>query len=137
MLIHFFITCIFSLASIALTYFFSNSNNLINNMPIFLVIFIFPIFEELFFRAYLLTFLEQKTKYSNLIQALIFSILHFNNIQKIYTFFFALYLGYVAKKENIYLCIILHILFNLIGIYLFKIMPLYYTRFTSIILTSF
>ncbi|WP_353933977.1 CPBP family intramembrane glutamic endopeptidase [Sneathia sanguinegens] len=106
-------------------------------MPIFLVIFIFPIFEELFFRAYLLTFLEQKTKYSNLIQALIFSILHFNNIQKIYTFFFALYLGYVAKKENIYLCIILHILFNLIGIYFFKIMPLYYTRFTSIILTSF
>ena len=128
MLIHFFITCIFSLASIALTYFFSNSNNLINNMPIFLVIFIFPIFEELFFRAYLLTFLEQ---------TLIFSILHFNNIQKIYTFFFALYLGYVAKKENIYLCIILHILFNLIGIYFFKIMPLYHTRFTSVILTSF
>lgn len=78
-----------------------------------------PIAEEVIFRKWTSDFLKKKTKYYNIIQALIFALWHRYFIQKIYTFILGVFLGNVKdKKENIWLCIYLHMMFNITGIYL-------------------
>ena len=78
-----------------------------------------PIAEEVIFRKWTFDFLKKKTKYYNIIQALIFALCHRYFIQKIYTFISGIFLGNVKdKKGNIWLCIYLHMLFNITGIYL-------------------
>ena len=78
-----------------------------------------PIAEEVIFRKWTSDFLKKKTKYYNIIQALIFALWHRYFIQKIYTFILGVFLGNVKdKKGNIWLCIYLHMLFNITGIYL-------------------
>ncbi len=120
---HIIITTIFSfivlftLKHINNKEYITHSNNLIKDLPIIYILFIGPIFEELLFRGYILTFLENKTKYANFIQASIFSLIHINPLQIIYTFIFSLYLGNLKRKYGIYFCIFLHILFNFIGYY--------------------
>lgn len=120
---HIFITAIFSFIVILTLKYMNNleyiaySNSLVKDLPIIYILFIGPLFEELLFRGYILSFLENKTKYANLIQASIFSLIHINPIQIIYTFIFSFYLGYLKKIYGIYFCIFLHILFNFIGYY--------------------
>ena len=78
-----------------------------------------PIAEEVIFRKWTFDFLKKKTKYYNIIQALIFALCHRYFIQKIYTFISGIFLGNVKdRKGNIWLCIYLHMLFNITGIYL-------------------
>ena len=78
-----------------------------------------PIAEEVIFRKWTFDFLKKKTKYYNVIQALIFALWHRYFIQKIYTFILGVFLGNVKdKKGNIWLCIYLHMLFNITAIYL-------------------
>lgn len=78
-----------------------------------------PIAEEVIFRKWTFDFLKKKTKYYNIIQALIFALWHRYFMQKIYTFILGVFLGNVKdKKGNIWLCIYLHMLFNITGIYL-------------------
>ena len=68
-----------------------------------------PIAEEVIFRKWTFDFLKKKTKYYNIIQALIFALCHRYFIQKIYTFISGIFLGNVKdKKGNIWLCIYLH-----------------------------
>lgn len=78
-----------------------------------------PIVEELGCRGisfnYARSFLPMWA--ANIIQALMFAVLHGNPIQMIYTFLFALVLGYVyAKCGKIIVPIILHMLFNSISV---------------------
>lgn len=78
-----------------------------------------PIAEEVIFRKWTFDFLKKKTKYYNVIQALIFALWHKYFMQKVYTFILGVFLGNVKdKKGNIWLCIYLHMLFNITGIYL-------------------
>lgn len=78
-----------------------------------------PIVEEVIFRKWTFNFLKKKTKYYNVIQALMFAMYHRYFVQKIYTFILGVFLGNVKdKKGNIWLCIYLHMLFNITGIYL-------------------
>lgn len=118
---HVLITVIYALIVVNLLKLINNKeyiiymNKLIKDMPIFFILFIIPIFEEFLFRGYILSYLELKIKYANIIQAIIFALLHINPIQIIYTFILALYLGYLKKYYGIYFCIFLHLLFNFIG----------------------
>ena len=86
---------------------------LTKNIPLIYILILAPIFEEYLFRGYIFSFLQTKTKYANLIQALLFSLLHINPIQIVYTFILGYYLGNIQKKYGIYYCIFLHIVFNL------------------------
>jgi len=75
--------------------------------------------EEMIFREGFFIILKNKMKYYNVIQALIFALCHRYFIQKIYTFISGIFLGNVKdRKGNIWLCIYLHMLFNITGIYL-------------------
>ena len=66
-----------------------------------------PIAEEVIFRKWTSDFLKKKTKYYNIIQALIFALWHRYFIQKIYTFILGVFLGNVKdKKGNIWLAYI-------------------------------
>lgn len=74
-----------------------------------------PICEELIFRG--LTFSKLRLAFSfwtaNVLQALLFAGFHMNKLQAVYVFVMGLALGYVAEKTgNIYITIILHILYN-------------------------
>ena len=78
-----------------------------------------PIVEEVIFRKWTFNFLKKKTKYYNVIQALMFAMYHRYFVPKLYTFLLGVFLGNVKdKKGNIWLCIYLHMLFNITGIYL-------------------
>lgn len=75
-----------------------------------------PIFEEIFFRG--VVYSEARKSggflYSNLLQSLVFGILHLNIIQGFYAFFVGFSLGCVLHfRKSIYLCVLIHILFNL------------------------
>ena len=91
----------------------------VNEMLKFLVF--YPIGEELLLRGLILQFLKKKTKYANLIQAVIFGILHLNPIKFIYTTISGIFFGNVRLKPNpIWLIILLHSTFNLVSIFLYK-----------------
>ena len=91
----------------------------VNELLKFLVF--YPIGEELLLRGLILQFLKKKTKYANLIQAVIFGILHLNPIKFIYTTISGIFFGNVRLKPNpIWWIILLHSTFNLISIFLYK-----------------
>ena len=81
----------------------------------------YPIGEELLLRGLILQFLKKKTKYANLIQAVIFGILHLNPIKFIYTTISGIFFGNVRLKPNpIWWITLLHSTFNLVSIFLYK-----------------
>ena len=91
----------------------------VNELLKFLVF--YPIGEELLLRGLMLHFLKKKTKYANLIQAIIFGILHLNPIKFIYTTISGIFFGNVRLKPNpIWWIILLHSTFNLVSIFLYK-----------------
>ena len=91
----------------------------VNELLKFLVF--YPIGEELLLRGLILHFLKKKTKYANLIQAVIFGILHLNPIKIIYTTISGIFFGNVRLKPNpIWWIILLHSTFNLVSIFLYK-----------------
>ena len=91
----------------------------VNELLKFLVF--YPVGEELLLRGLILHFLKKKTKYANLIQAIIFGILHLNPIKFIYTTISGIFFGNVRLKPNpIWWIILLHSTFNLVSIFLYK-----------------
>ena len=91
----------------------------VNEMLKFLVF--YPIGEELLLRGLILQFLKKKTKYANLIQAVIFGILHLNPIKIIYTTISGIFFGNVRLRPSpIWWTILLHSTFNLVSIFLYK-----------------
>ena len=91
----------------------------VNELLKFLVF--YPIGEELLLRGLILQFLKKKTKYANLIQAVIFGILHLNPIKIIYTTISGIFFGNVRLKPHpIWWIILLHSTFNLVSIFLYK-----------------
>ena len=91
----------------------------VNELLKFLIF--YPIGEELLLRGLILQFLKKKTKYANLIQAVIFGILHLNPIKFIYTTISGIFFGNVRLKPNpIWWIILLHSTFNLVSIFLYK-----------------
>ena len=91
----------------------------VNELLKFLIF--YPIVEELLLRGLILKFLKKKTKYANLIQAVIFGILHLNPIKFIYTTISGIFFGNVRLKPNpIWWIILLHSTFNLVSIFLYK-----------------
>ena len=91
----------------------------VNELLKFLVF--YPVVEELLLRGLILHFLKKKTKYANLIQAVIFGILHLNPIKIIYTTISGIFFGNVRLRPSpIWWTILLHSTFNLISIFLYK-----------------
>ena len=91
----------------------------VNELLKFLVF--YPVGEELLLRGLILQFLKKKTKYANLIQAVIFGILHLNPIKIIYTTISGIFFGNVRLRPNpIWWIILLHSTFNLVSIFLYK-----------------
>lgn len=91
----------------------------VNELLKFLVF--YPVGEELLLRGLILHFLKKKTKYANLIQAVIFGILHLNPIKIIYTTISGIFFGNVRLRPSpIWWTILLHSTFNLISIFLYK-----------------
>ena len=91
----------------------------VNELLKFLVF--YPVGEELLLRGLILHFLKKKTKYANLIQAVIFGILHLNPIKIIYTTISGIFFGNVRLRPNpIWWIILLHSTFNLVSIFLYK-----------------
>ena len=91
----------------------------VNELLKFLVF--YPIGEELLLRGLILQFLKKKTKYANLIQAIIFGILHLNPIKFIYTTISGIFFGNVRLRPSpIWWTILLHSTFNLVSIFLYK-----------------
>lgn len=91
----------------------------VNELLKFLVF--YSIGEELLLRGLILQFLKKKTKYANLIQAVIFGILHLNPIKIIYTTISGIFFGNVRLRPNpIWWIILLHSTFNLVSIFLYK-----------------
>ena len=91
----------------------------VNELLKFLVF--YPVGEELLLRGLILQFLKKKTKYANLIQAIIFGILHLNPIKFIYTTISGIFFGNVRLRPSpIWWTILLHSTFNLVSIFLYK-----------------
>ena len=91
----------------------------VNELLKFLVF--YPVGEELLLRGLILHFLKKKTKYANLIQAVIFGILHLNPIKFIYTTISGIFFGNVRLRPSpIWWTILLHSTFNLVSIFLYK-----------------
>ncbi len=77
-----------------------------------------PIFEELLFRGLIFGELSKAMPVflANIIQALLFALMHANVIQGVYTFILAFMLGMVLYKTRcIYIPIIMHIVFNMLS----------------------
>lgn len=75
-----------------------------------------PIAEELIFRGILLNQICKKYSFiiANIIQASIFALLHFDLYGFCFLFIFGIILGIVCKYSNIYCCILIHSLNNLL-----------------------
>ncbi|NLZ52442.1 MAG: CPBP family intramembrane metalloprotease [Thermoanaerobacteraceae bacterium] len=80
-------------------------------------VFIGPIVEELFFRGYLTSKISRFKSYTPFIITVLFSLYHFwlpfNNLFRIIIFYPAAYLAW--KKNNIYISMVSHCLYNLIS----------------------
>jgi len=88
------------------------------------IILIAPISEEFIFRGVILNKGKKVIPfmYANILQALLFGIMHFNIVQGIYAFVLGLVIGIVyEKRQSILVPIVLHMIFNLSGIFLDKI----------------
>lgn len=89
---------------------------------IFEICIIAPILEELLFRGAVMNLLKRFLPYrwANLLQALIFGIMHFNIVQGIYAFALGLILGYIYNKfGTLYSDMIVHMSVNTVGGFLF------------------
>lgn len=78
-----------------------------------------PLFEEIFFRGVIYDEFKKSGSffYANFLQSIIFGVLHLNVIQGFYAFFVGFALGGVLKmSKSIYLCMIIHIIFNISNI---------------------
>ncbi|PKM51574.1 MAG: hypothetical protein CVV02_06480 [Firmicutes bacterium HGW-Firmicutes-7] len=88
-----------------------------------------PIFEELVFRGYIMGRLIQVGShwFAIIIQGLLFSLLHFQLIQGMSVLLLGLISGYVVNKtKTLYSGILIHIIFNLTNLYLYKMDTNYY-----------
>lgn len=89
-------------------------------VSILAVVILAPIGEECIFRGVTVRLLEKTgLKYwiINIIQALLFGIMHGNLIQGVYAFFLGLILGAIVYKyKSIYMSILGHLVYNFIGI---------------------
>ncbi len=77
-----------------------------------------PIFEEIFFRGLIFGELSKSMNciFANIIQSLLFALMHANVLQGVYTFILAFVLGLVLQKtKNIYLPTAIHIAFNMLS----------------------
>lgn len=78
-----------------------------------------PFGEELLFRGVTFRFAKNAGLgfwAANIVQAACFGIAHMNVVQGIYTFFMGILLGYIYEKYNsLYVPILLHAIFNLLG----------------------
>lgn len=80
-----------------------------------------PICEELTFRGLTLGYARRAMPFwaANIVQAMLFAGMHMNMLQGVYTFAIGLLLGYIFYKSgNILLTMILHVLFNFVGMFL-------------------
>ncbi|MFP3152851.1 CPBP family intramembrane metalloprotease [Lachnospiraceae bacterium ZAX-1] len=85
-----------------------------------------PIAEELCFRKLIFRRLrvQHGFAFSAVIMAAIFGILHFNFLQSIYAFFFALLLAWLYEKSgSILASILFHATVNIVGIFVTKFLP--------------
>lgn len=90
-----------------------------------LIVVIAPISEELICRGVILEKCRKVMPLfaANIIQAILFGVYHMNVIQGIYAFVLGLFLGMVCiKTGSIYGAILLHIIFNLSGVFLENIL---------------
>lgn len=82
-------------------------------------VFLAPIGEECVFRGLTLCYLEKtgaKFWIANLVQALLFGIMHGNIVQGTYAFVLGLLLGQVVNKyKSVFIGILFHMVFNLLG----------------------
>lgn len=81
-----------------------------------LVVFIAPISEEFIFRAVILAKAKKIMSFTaaNILQSVLFGIMHGNIIQGVYAFALGLLIGFVyEKRQSIIVPIILHMIFNL------------------------
>lgn len=96
-----------------------------------------PIYEEIIFRGIIFGYLKKNynTSVAIILQAVIFGITHLNVVQGIYTFLLALVLALVyIYSDSILGSIIVHIIFNLLGIDIIPKIIEYNRNFISIIL---
>jgi membrane protease YdiL (CAAX protease family) len=79
-----------------------------------------PFAEEIIFRGILSNHINKKRSFlfTNLIQALIFSILHFNMYTFAFHFLFGLMLGIICRYRNIYCCALIHMFNNILALVL-------------------
>lgn len=74
-----------------------------------------PILEELIFRGILLNQINKKHVFwiANLIQALVFAIMHFNIQLFIFYFLFGILVGIISRYRSLYCCILIHMFNNM------------------------
>ncbi|MGG5461284.1 CPBP family intramembrane glutamic endopeptidase [Clostridium sp. B9] len=78
-----------------------------------------PIYEEIVYRGIIFGYLKKNYNIilALVVQALVFSIMHLNLVQSIYTFLLGVVLGLIYMyTESIYGNIIMHMIFNLLGV---------------------
>ncbi|WP_442945427.1 lysostaphin resistance A-like protein [Oceanirhabdus sp. W0125-5] len=118
-----------------------NSSN--SYLGLFQVIIVFPIFEEILFRGLIFNSIKKHTNLilAIILQALIFSIIHGNITQSIYTFISAIiYVLIYLKTNSIISPILMHIVCNFVGtvgITLLINLPntvFYFTLYSSIVI---
>ncbi|PKM95333.1 MAG: hypothetical protein CVU84_06545 [Firmicutes bacterium HGW-Firmicutes-1] len=88
-----------------------------------------PFFEELIFRGFIMGKLAETWSiwFSIVIQGLLFSIIHFDLIQGISVLLLGIIAGYVVMKtKTLYSGIVIHVVFNLTNLYLYKTDNNYY-----------
>ncbi|MCC8141240.1 MAG: CPBP family intramembrane metalloprotease [Lachnospiraceae bacterium] len=86
-----------------------------------------PILEELVFRGLTLRYARRAFPFwiANIWQALLFGLVHMNLVQGIYAFIIGMILGYICYKGGgIRYTILIHIIFNLIGVYFSSLIDL-------------
>lgn len=109
------------------------SNFITKALVVFIIV---PIFEELFFRGLILEELKRLTKSihtSNLIQAILFGLIHALFFRKLLTFFLGLVIGYIyIKTKSIIIPIIIHMVNNLASYYIGGIIDQPYYILTNI-----
>jgi abortive infection protein len=85
---------------------------------ILIAILVAPPVEEFIFRKLLFNFLRKRTKYYNLIQAILFGLAHGNPLQFIYTFLLGILLGNIKDRTGkVKISILMHMVFNITGIF--------------------
>lgn len=117
-------------------------------MYIFIVCLFAPIFEEVVFRIIITQKLQKS--FSNIhtiiVQAILFSLIHSDMKQIVYTFFLGIVLGILmVKTNNIIIPCIIHIIFNMLGMIVFPIVNfskqqlyvLFFMSFSICIITFF